>query len=135
MGRPKGSLNKKGKKPAPKKKTKEETKKEKEMFRQMEIKSLRSKIATDEQFKKLDKDDKRRDLQFRTDLRRMTGEKILRKKDKKPPSIGKSNPTGRAKKTDRKLDKNHSNAIKQGSVNYHKCCREKGKCGKKYNLK
>ena len=134
MGRPKGSLNKKGKKAVPKKPTKEEMKKQKQEIRQNEIKSLRSKIVTDEQFKKLDKDDKRRDLEFRTDLRRMTGERILRKKDKKPPSVGKSNPTGRAKKTDRKLDKEHSNAIKQGSVKYHKCCRDGG-CGKKYKVK
>ena len=136
MGRPKGSLNKKGKKPQPKKKTKEEIKAEKAKERANKIKFLKSKIVSQEEFRKLDDDDKRRDYEFRRDLFDLSGEKIIRKKVKKPPAPpAKSNPTGRAKIGDRKLDTGHSKKLKQGSINYHKCAREKGKCGKKYSVK
>ena len=137
MGRPKGSLNKKGKKPTPKKKTKEEIKAENAKEKANQIKFLKSKIVSQEEFRKLDDDDKRRDYELRRELERLSGEKkILRTKLKKPPAPpAKSNPTGRAKIGDRKLDKGHSNKLKQGSINYHKCAREKGKCGKKYSVK
>ncbi len=136
MGRPKGSLNKKGKKPAPKKKTKEEIRAEKAKEKANEIKFLKSKIVSQEEFRKLDEYDKKRDYEFRRQLERLSGEKILRKKVKKPPAPpAKSNPTGRAKIGDRKLDTGHSKKLKQGSINYHKCAREKGKCGKKYSGK
>lgn len=90
MGRPKGSLNKKGKKPVEKKPVAKVTKKP---------------VA-----------------------------KVTKKPVEKITPVGKTNPTGRVKRTFRKLSEAHSNAIKQGSIKYHKCCRDSN-CGTKYNTK
>ena len=55
-------------------------------------------------------------------------------KPKKVPTVGKTNPTGKVNNKGRKLDKDHADNLKMGSVTYHKCCRD-NKCGKKYNIK
>ena len=47
--------------------------------------------------------------------------------------VGRTNPTGRKKRTFRNLSEAHSNAIKEGSIKYHSCCRD-NKCGNKYSV-
>ena len=138
MGRPKGSLNKKGKKPKPKPKPKQslaEIKAEQAKEKQEKIKNLKSRIATDEGYRKLDEYDKRRDLDLRYQLADLGEKMILRKKLKKPPTKGKTNLTGRVPKGERdKLKDYHKDALKKGSIKYHSCARAGG-CGKKYNSK